>query len=236
MNIRRNIWSLTKLSLIGLLCGAAISILSGFVSKNAPPIFFPFRLLQGNMIMYSNKPIPEVYNVLVKEAIADIARSPLYNDHMPLQVYLCDTEWIYSFFGSSNKDSTGIFKPDNGKIFVNHQKIDNLLELKRTLVHESGHAVIYNSLGKSRTALLPKWVLEGYAEYISKPKMTDVGFETDILILNKINPDNSYVRYRLLVAYALDVKKIPLQQLLDNPPKQSDLEKELGLHNYSKSS
>lgn len=253
----RKIWLTIGQFIVGSLFYAAISIISGPVTNYATPLFFPYRLVNGEMKIYSDSPIPEIYGSLAVYAKAVLARSPLYNDQMPLRIYICDKKWKYSFFGSADKETSGIFKADSGNIFISrHQLLDlfkfgkdkiifndhptvNLLELKEVMIHEATHAVVFNALGKSGRALLPKWISEGYAEYMAKTKMTDLGYEVNIRLLNKMGPEKSaqsYRRYHLLVSYALDVKKIPLKQLLDNPPEQSDLEKELGLRSYSKSS
>jgi hypothetical protein len=232
----RKLFSSVMPFVVGFLFGLAILTITGYISKYTSPLFFPYQLVHGEMILYSDTPIPDSYVLLTKTTTEMLSKSPYYNGRLPLRIYLCDTRWRFSLFSYFSSNRIGYYNVDSDSIFIDHQKMDSARELMEVMVHEATHAMVFNSLGKIKMWLLPKWVSEGYAEYVAYPRMNKLSMSFKVLCLNRMEARRSaksYQRYHVLVAYALDVKKIPLETLMRNPPLQRDLERELGLRNRS---
>jgi hypothetical protein len=78
------------------------------------------------------------------------------------------------------------------------------------LTHELTHKLEVVLLGKEQYSRTPKWLIEGYAEYVSHKGRADLLFESNI--------ETDYNRYNNVVAYLLNVEKMSEKDLFNNPP------------------
>lgn len=114
----------------------------------------------------------------------------------------------------------------------------NLIQL---LAHEATHCLRYNRLGMIATgpfSSIPTWKNEGYCEYVGRGGGTDEDLARDVAHLIRREstandgwisfPDSTgttipYYRSRLLVQYALNVKRMTYAQLLDDTTSEETL-------------
>ena len=210
---------------IGYVIGLAFNICLMFAASG----MFPYRLAQGEILFYADYPIPDYYAILAQRMSETVSRSPLYRSGMPFRVHLCKGKCRYLFFTLLNKQAIGYYDRANENIFIDVRSMFQSRELLKTMVHEATHAIVHNNLGFIEALFLQQWVSEGYAEYIAHatPLSKHDLKEVEVSHIRETAP-TSYRRYHLLVANALDVKRIPLETLLHSPPTKRDLEKELG--------
>ena len=226
----RGLWLGSRHYFSGVVYGIGIVIIAGFAAKCAIPFYFPYHLKDGNLVLYSERPIPKSYLKLSQDVKNELRLSPYYNEQVPLQIHLCASKRRFGLFRYFAADAAGYYRMDINAIFVDHNEIDGRHDLKNVVVHEATHAMLRHRLGILRFYFLPKWLSEGYCEYVAHQKPDVYGKNMMIYSLNCLDPCDSfesYQRYHLLVVHALE--KMSPEQLFHDPPRQRDLEKELGL-------
>ncbi len=96
------------------------------------------------------------------------------------------------------------------------------------VAHEITHQLTGHAIGPLRFYKLPRWVREGYADYVGKGTSFDYGEAKRAFLAGTPEMDlkksGQYGRFHLLVAYLLDHQHWSVEQLLNNPPAQAAIE------------
>jgi hypothetical protein len=93
------------------------------------------------------------------------------------------------------------------------------------VAHEITHQLTGQALGPARYFQLPRWVREGYADYVGKGNSFQYSEARRTFLARAPemdwNKSGQYLRFHLLVAYLLDHQHWTVDQLLKNPPRES---------------
>jgi hypothetical protein len=209
----------------------------------APQPLFPFTVRADSLVLRSDRLFSEAAGRQVLElAERKLARSPLYSDRPGYSVFICNSRWRQMLFFNKDYGVGGVAQyPVTPHVFLRDARIedDRLVSPRgspilgdRTLdyfvAHEITHQLTGRALGPLRFYKLPRWVREGYADYVGKGNSFDYDEAKRAFLAGTPEMDwkrsGLYGRFHLLVAYLLDHQRWSVEQLLQNPPSEAAVE------------
>lgn len=180
--------------------------------------------------------MPNEIDSIVESTLARIKKSEFYDSSIQHRIHICNTSWRWRLFSNALSSAGGItFDLPRRNVFIRPSLIAenriippkgpladaNDRDLVYYLSHETTHSMTIAELGVwDFHNKMPKWLIEGYADYIGK-KNFNFTKELDEYKQGswRLSIESSlYVRYHLYVHYLLEVKNVPLQDILMEPP------------------
>lgn len=161
-----------------------MSIVVAFVALlSYPQLFFHWSVSANNLILYSDQPFtPEAGKKVLELAYSKLSTSPIYitNDHY--RVFVCNARWRQRLFFLNNYGVGGVnYYPITSNMFIRGSIIDQdrvvspsgkLVDADRPLdyyvAHEITHTLDKKAVGWFHHEKLPRWVREGYPDYVGK--------------------------------------------------------------------
>jgi hypothetical protein len=226
---------------VSRVCAGAVCLAAAWLALTIhPQPLFAYSLRQDNVVLYARTPLPEAAGPILQDALRRLSRSPLYDAAHEQHAFLCDSEALYSFLVPFTHGSgkTNPFR----NVFIRGADVANNRVLDRAgrekpgrplayfIAHEVTHAMTMDRLGL-RFRALAAFQKEGYADYAARPQPVDLraGREALKRAAFEMDPGRSglYDRYRLLVAYELQQRRLSEQQLLSHPLVQREVEAQL---------
>ncbi len=210
-----------------------------------PEPFFEHHVAHENILLYSDRPIPGEALAILKDVRQRLAKSDIYDPARKYRVFICNRPGRFLFFANFKYRVGGInYELFNGNSFlrranIRHDRLigpsGNEVPGARTLAYFIAHEIMHG-VTAARTNIfnyyrLPKWIKDGYADYIARERF-DFG-ENLAKFKNgsrEMDPQQSglYLKYHLFVAYLLDIKKIGTGKLLENEYAAEKIAAELG--------
>lgn len=211
---------------------------------NAEYLFEHF-VSHDNLRLYSDRPFDVDKGVkILKETQRRLAASPVYDPQRPHLGFVCNDAWRSEFFLQGKDKYGGLsYCSIAPRVFFAQARIDDDVVLSprgrpiaapRTLTyyvtHEFSHAQVRYTVGNERFSELPKWLFEGYPDFVA----LGPGFTYDQAVTAYENRDprvnhtmaGDYMLYDVLTAYYLEHKKIKVSELLADPPDLDQAKKE----------
>ena len=215
------------------LATAVVAMVAGYLALVIhPQPLFAHSLQRGNIVLYTRRPLPPEATPILDDAVRRISASPLYEAGRTHHVFVCDSPITYAFFTLWNHRSGGVtdtwawgnasIRPSNVKrnrvIGRNGLEKGGARTLSYYIAHEVTHAMTADRVGRLHMRGLSAFQTEGYADYVAFAKPVDIARGRADLIANTDDMDPSksgyYDRYRLLVGYLLQERKLSVDQLL----------------------
>lgn len=207
----------------------------------------------GNYSIYHNKPLEINFQNRLEKSISIIKSSELYDPELKMDICLKDgskySRLIEKVLGRdllSSFYNKVIFTCDEVNFDSNYIKLDghksNLTEM---LAHAQVHCLEFRKYGfwkSNPIAKYPEWKWEGYPEYIARQNSQVKNLQGSIKTLlqeERINntgwvtlPDSTeiittYFKYRLLIQYCLEIKKISFVQLLKDTTQEETTRRQM---------
>jgi hypothetical protein len=208
-----------------------------------PQPVFAYELTHAGITVYADTPIPDPLRTTLERVRARLDRSPLAGRTTTSQIFIANAPWRFALFARQNFRVAGVADGFVGQhVFLRESDLsgDRLIgpsgqavaadrPLSYFIAHELMHIAIVRHVGRARYATLPPWLDDGYADYIAR----DIDLKTTLAKFKQgareLDPAQSglYLRYHLMVAYAIEKKGIPVSTLLRHPPEREALEQEL---------
>ena len=230
-----------KITVIGIIVLAFLFILA----LCYPEPLFGYKVSYENLMLYSDAPIPKEGVTILKEAEGRLLKSDIYNPKDTYRIFICNSTYKFMLFANVKyRGAGGINSLVSGNSFLRKSDFENNrlvgpsgneVQGERTLAyfiaHEVTHGVTIKRIGRLAYYKLPVWIKEGYADYVGKGGEFD--FQDNLKKFKagdkELDPLKSglYLRYHLLVAYELDIKKMKTDELLSSGLKQDVVEKDL---------
>lgn len=190
--------------------------------------------------VYANTKINDTIYRILDDVEEKLKASEIYNDDLSYKIFISSGFKPYSIFCPSLKDAFAATYPIINNIFISKTEIENNLvqrnasednerSLSSVITHEVTHKLIENNIGIKANKRLEVWKKEGYCEYISVESTLNLkaGIKKVYKGSNSFSPAFSYLKYRILVTYLMDVKGHSFQSLVETKFDTSQLEKEL---------
>ena len=208
-----------------------------------PQPLFAHELTFAGITVHAQRPIPEAMKATLERARARLDRSPLAAGARDVDVFICQSPWVFGLFARQNYRVGGVADWLVGQhVFLRESDMENdrLISpsgqpvaadrpLSYFIAHELMHVANVRAVGRWRYARMAQWVDDGYADYIAR----DIDLEGNLQKLKEgareLDPRRSglYLRYQLMVAYLLDKQKMPVDRVLMHPPPKEAVEAQL---------
>jgi hypothetical protein len=207
-----------------------------------PQPLFAYELEHAGIVVHATRPIPDAMRDTLDRARGRLQRSPLVAPSDRYDVFICHSPWLFALFARSQYKAGGVMNYLGGHVFLRESDMahDRLISPSGTpvaadrplsyfIAHEIVHRVESKALSPLTFARLPRWVSDGYADYVARDIDLGgalAGFKAGT---RELDPARSglYLRYQLMVAYALDRSGVTARALLETPPDGASIERAL---------
>lgn len=216
----------------GLTLGAVLLLFSAVIVWPAP--LFAYTASAGKIVVASDEPIPAAAGErFLGDCERLLARSPLRAESDRYRIYVTNETWRHRLFFSPAPNAGGVayYYGFGGSAFLSGADFEAGRLVKwgyvttppRTLAyfcaHELTHIVVGEHLGVIASESQPKWVHEGFPDYVaiehrqSFDELREALGDrpVDIPMMQKYG---AYPRDRLLVTYFLEKKGWSVDELL----------------------
>ena len=208
-----------------------------------PRPLFSFKTEYKQFTIWSDQHIENGWDDVINDAVSRLSTSELYNKEMRFRIYVCNDSWRLWLF--TRNASVGGFADTftTRNIFLREVKASkNQLvpprgvladaqsrPLSYFIAHEATHAMQSKEFGRLFSIRSPKWLVEGYADYVAKAG--DFDFEKNRQLLrdgNKIMSEKSaknglYRRYHLMTEQVIFDSKKSIKDIYASPPDAADI-------------
>jgi hypothetical protein len=200
-------------------------LLTGFILYGVllihPQPLFAYSISRENLTLHAREPLPDGASAVLEDALARVHRSPLYDASLPHHIFLCQSMPLFTLFATGHSRARGVTLDYlNGNIFIGPSSVERNevygpsgraagpdRPLSYYIAHEVTHHMTSASVGRWRYFRLPAWKREGYADYVARGEVVDVGAGAQRMrnAEREMDPRRSglYLRYRLEAAFLL---------------------------------
>ncbi len=179
---------------------------------------FPYKQRIGTVTVYAERPInPRIGSELAR-AEGLLRASPIYTGPLDRSLFLTGGGWRWRLLAIQSPGAFAFRRPFSSAIVFNRsdvaadritngRAIGGTRTLSGVIAHETTHMMIANHLGELRSAMLPTWQQEGYADHVAgESSLTDA----EAARLRKTDPGAPALVYydaRQRVAAVLSAKR-----------------------------
>jgi len=208
-----------------------------------PQPLFAYELEHAGIIVHSTRPIPEAMKTTLERARMRLERSPLGANTYGVHVFLCQTPALFALFARQNYRAGGVANVYIGQhAFLREADMehDRLISpsgrpvaedrpLSYFVAHEIMHIAHGRVLGRWGYFHVPQWVDDGDADYVGRDFDFGAALRGYHAGARELDPLRSglYVRYALMVAYAIEKDHQRITSLLERPPDRERIERAL---------
>jgi hypothetical protein len=208
-----------------------------------------------NYEIWSDQAIPAEIATVLDDATRRLKTSEFYRADEKFTIFFCNASWRLFLFSQHFSHKTGgvadgwltryiyirasdipankIYPPGPNPI-----RDEQVRPLSYFLAHEVTHIIKSRRFGRTEHFRHPRWLIEGYAEYIGKGG--DFDFEENFRLWVKRDPLMDYEkfglyrRFHLCVYFMLKKKGWTVDELFLNPPSEEDVLNMLLADSHSK--
>lgn len=191
-----------------------------------PQALFAHSITAAGVTLYARDPLPEVANERIERALKLVANSELATDGRAERVFVCNNRWLFTLLAPTSSRAFAFTMPITGNIFVadadfvkdatrSSAPTYNTRSVSGVVAHEITHNLIRKRLGLIRSIMLPKWVAEGYCEYVAHESSFPEAEGLRLLAAGRADPSPSfrYFRYRQMVRHLMEDEELNFDQL-----------------------
>lgn len=210
-----------------------------------PKPAFGYHSSYQNYRVWSDRPIPgEIVGVL-DDVTRRLAVSPVHDRATPVEIFFCNAPWRLWLYGgafstqlggtadvwatrrvhirSSDIAANRIHPPNGGPLADAAQR-----PLSYFIAHEITHSDVSRRYGRMVMLRYPRWLLEGYADYVGKGGDFDFDINRGQFLAGvgalDVGKSGLYRGFHLKVAYLLDKRGWTLDQVFAAPPEEAQLD------------
>lgn len=237
-------WSAGKHPPWKIILLAASSVAIAFVSLQLQPApLFAHSIRHAQFVVHSDKPLDAGWEVVLSDVQRRLATSELYDADAEFRIFVCNESWrlwlltrstdvggFVDTFATRNIYIREAIAAENRIVPPRETLADaDVRPLSYFIAHEGVHVMQSRTFGRAVSLTSPKWLVEGYADYVAKAG--DFHFEDNRQRLIDGNPLLSehyarrglYRRYQLMVEHSFRASGFSVIQLFDDPPTESDV-------------
>jgi hypothetical protein len=227
---------------------AACAVAATFVLLlRVPGPFFRYGVVEGGLSLWATRPFdPESGRQVLRGVRARIMRSPAYVPGEAYAAFVTDpTGWRHLLCFAPALQAGGVnYFPITTNVFLSGAQVEQdrlvspsgrVVEAARPLeyfiAHEIAHTYTARTAGFVRSHWMEDWLKEGYSEYVGRGPGFDPDQDARAFLAGapEMNwpHDVPYLRYRFLVAYLLERKKMSLGELLAIRATRAEIEQQV---------
>ena len=232
-------FQLTKLATLAAVSAAVVVV--GLLLQ--PTALFAHNIRHAQFIVHSDRPLEEGWDVVLEDVQRRLATSDLYDADAEFRIFVCNEPWrlwlltrntavggFADTFATRNIYLREAVVAEN-RIVPPHETLADasVRSLSYFIAHEAVHVMQSRSFGRMVSPASPKWLVEGYADYVAKAG--DFHFEEnrqrliegDPLLSNAYARRGLYRRYHLMVEQSFRTTELSVHQLFADPPRENNV-------------
>ena len=205
-----------------------------------PNPFFSHKYEYKNFRVYSDKPIPKEVESVLDDTQSRIEKSELYSSTDKHTIFICNATWRMALF-TTHPQVGGVATPFTLNVFIRESDFKNNKIVKEKeiyqassrplsyyMAHELTHKMQFDKVSNIMPLTTPKYIIEGYADYIGKEP--DFDYDRFLKAYKKKDffmtiESGMYNRYHLLMAYLMDKKGMTFREIVKEKPSMEEVEK-----------
>ena len=239
-------WPRRVFTLLGRIGAALFVLVLGYVVVAAnPEPMFEYRTSYQNYQVWSDRPIPAGITPVLDDATRRWRTSALYDSHTRVNIFFCNSAWRLWLYGglfnarigasaggivvenvfvrASDINANRILSPGTGPIAdASHRPLSYFI------AHEITHSDTVRRFGRLKMLRYPKWLTEGYPDYVGKGGDFNFDANRRQFIAGDSELDfrrsGLYREFHLKTAYLIDKQGWSLEQLFTAPPTDAQLD------------
>lgn len=210
-----------------------------------PNLLFSYHHTFKNFNIYSDQKIPIEIDRVLTDVLRRLKKSELYENTDTFSIYFCNSRWRLSLLTRNSNVGGFVNQGLSNNVFIRESKIEKnkivsptkgqeiaLVEerpLSYFIAHEITHS-LQTKIDRFMHITTPKYIVEGYADYIGKDSSFDFHKNLNNFNNNHItmNPATGlYNKYHLMIAYLMDIKGLTFQEIVKQKRSLREVENEL---------
>ena len=153
-----------------------------------------------NIMIYSDTPL-QTHGKILEKSLSLIKKSSFYNKDMEFTILVSDTFFKYKLFNPLGMKSFAKYYPVVSCIYINKTDSNGVTyretdkrtrNLYEVIAHEATHHMLFKSVDLLTYFRLPKWIHEGYADFIAQSSTLS---NEEIIGVRKSDPNSMSLRY-----------------------------------------
>ena len=198
-----------------------------------------------NFDVYSDQRIPHEIDIVLEDALVRVKKSELYESNDRFSIYFCNAAWRLTLL-TRNPNVGGLVNQGlSNNVFIRESEIEKNKIVSPTegeeialvderplsyfLAHEITHS-LQTKIERFIHITTPKYIVEGYADYIGKGSSFNYKKYMKDFKNNHItmNPSSGlYNKYHLMIAYLMDVQGMSFREIAESKRSLQEIENEL---------
>lgn len=204
---------------------------------------FEHRATYGQYTIFSDRPIPPDIRRVLDDVTRRLERSELYSPAARFRIFFCNDDWRMALYSQHLSSAPGgvadgwltrnvyIRRSDIGanRLFAPTGELADgeVRPLSYFIAHELTHVMQARAFGRFMALRYPRWLREGYADYVGKGDAFDLEENRRLLIAGDpaLDPERSglYRRHHLLVAWLVDREGRSIRDVHRDRPEEAAL-------------
>ncbi len=208
-----------------------------------PRPLFGYSMEHGNYRVRSDRPIVPAIAGVLDDATRRLSTSELYDPNVTFDLFICNEPWRLWLYSQSFNASIGAVTDNwlTRNIYLREADVASnrlipprgrladadVRPLSYFIAHEATHVMQSRTFGRLMKFRYPKWLIEGYADFVAKAGSFD--FEENRRLLQEGDPRLDYARsglyrgYHLMVAMLIEKEHHRIRELFSDPPNEDDV-------------
>jgi hypothetical protein len=217
---------------------AALMAAAYLALQACPQPLFAHSLTKDGITFYSREPLDGRAGDRLAQVRALVDRSELAVPNRTERVFFCNSPWLFRFFAPLSSGALAVSTNGTDNIFIAEADVKADLAISSSgdgrplsgvVAHEITHGLIRHRIGIWRSMRLPKWVAEGYCEYVARSGSfpEDKGHQMLIEGESSDSLPFRYFLYRQMVRYLFDERHLSFEEVLARSREEAIVEKEM---------
>ncbi|MBI5777969.1 MAG: hypothetical protein HZA49_00745 [Planctomycetes bacterium] len=207
--------------------GVAILVFGYLLLLAFPQVLFSYSISEAGITLYARQPFPDNAGEVIRKINAIIDKSELQDKKNSYRIFICNSQLMFTLFSPVSRRSFGISSRFTNHIFLAQAEVrenlafrygaeNNKRAFHTVAAHEIVHVMIRKKVGTIKDYRLPRWISEGYCEYVSADSSFPEAEGVRLLISGGQNDSASfrYFVWRKMVEYLIDAQGYSFARLI----------------------
>ncbi len=201
-----------------------------------PQPIFRNTLQHAGIHVHSMDEIPPETSTLLQQVHERVSKSELYHPEMQYDIFICNSDWLYTVLAPRGRDGFGACFPITDNIFLSNVDLRNNISFAyredfndrpfvAVVAHEITHVLLRQETGLWGEQKAPTWLKEGYCEMIAGESSFPAVMGNILLAIGEKEGGGSFIyfKYRRMVEYLIQIEGRSIRELLADPPPHDEV-------------
>jgi hypothetical protein len=193
-----------------------------------PQLLFHHNVTYQGVTIYSRAPLPPETTARIEEIMSLVGGSELSVRGRTERIFVCNNRWLFYVLSPFTPRAFGFSVPVVDNVIIaeadlvynvarSASSVHNQHPFSAVAAHEITHGLIGHRLGMWREFCVPRWVKEGYCDYVTRASTFPEAEGYKLLTTSGHDPSMSfrYFTYHQMVRHLMDDQGCSFEQLVD---------------------